>query len=167
MKINSIPDRLIERFEYKDGALYYVNGRKKGQVAGFKHKCRTCYYWCVKYKRQRYQAHRVIWTMFNGPIPEGLQIDHINGDSLDNRIENLRLVTAEQNQKNTKLLVNNTTGISGVNWNKQRNKYQARINTKGNRINLGWFEDFFEACCARKRAENIDGLYTERNGRAV
>ena len=49
--------------------------------------------------RPRYR-HRVIWYYFNGEIPEGMQIDHINGDKTDNRLENLRLVTPKENLNN-------------------------------------------------------------------
>ena len=48
---------------------------------------------------QRHMAHRVIWEMFNGEIPENMQIDHINNKRNDNRIENLQLVTHAQNQQ--------------------------------------------------------------------
>lgn len=161
MRINTIPDKLLERFEYRDGDLYYVDGRKKGKVAGFKHSCRTCDYWCIKYKRKRYQAHRVIWTMFNDNIPEGLQIDHINGDSLDNRIENLRPVTASENQKNTKLYVTNKTGITGVNWSDNRQQFQVRIHRQdnGKASHIGWFKDFFSMLCTQECRESRWELY--------
>lgn len=46
--------------------------------------------------------HRYLWEQVNGPIPVGLELDHINGDTFDNRLENLRLVTHKQNQNNQK-----------------------------------------------------------------
>lgn len=51
-------------------------------------------------KQETFARHRVIWFYFNGEIPKGMQIDHINGDKTDNRLENLRLVTPKENNNN-------------------------------------------------------------------
>lgn len=53
------------------------------------------------YGKKSALLHRIIWIMFNGPIPEGMVIDHINRRPYDNRIENLRLATKSQNKLNT------------------------------------------------------------------
>lgn len=64
-------------------------------------------------KVQLYQ-HRLAWLLYHGTIDESLHIDHINGDTTDNRISNLRLVTRHQNLQNAKLRVDNTSGHVGV-----------------------------------------------------
>lgn len=56
----------------------------------------------VKIARKDYKVHRIIWTVFNGPIPDGFEIDHINRICNDNRLDNLRLVTSAQNNHNRK-----------------------------------------------------------------
>lgn len=61
-----------------------------------------------------YFVHRVIWTLFNGAIPKGLCIDHINGDSMDNRISNIRVVSQKTNNQNKKKSKSNTSGVTGV-----------------------------------------------------
>ena len=62
----------------------------------------------------KYTAHRVIWAMHYGEWPD--QVDHINHDKADNRIENLRTVTHSENARNRKLNKNNTSGHAGVTW---------------------------------------------------
>lgn len=65
--------------------------------------------------------HRAIWEYVNGKIPEGFEIDHINGNRQDNRFSNLRLVTRSQNQLNRRPSKNNVINIIGVTINKSGN----------------------------------------------
>jgi len=96
-------------------------------------------------------GHRIAWFLYYGEWPKGC-IDHKSQVRTDNRIINLRDVSVLTNRKNGSLQSNNTTGINGV--TRQYNcKWRVRINTEGKRINLGLFDDFFEACCVRKAAE--------------
>lgn len=73
-------------------------------------------YYIVGIGGKQYKVHRIIWELKFGEIPEGKIIDHINGDSLDNRIENLRIATYIHNNSNKKKASNNTLGFSGVSW---------------------------------------------------
>lgn len=82
--------------------------------------------------------HRLIMK-----TPKGLQVDHINHDTLDNRKENLRNVTQSQNVINTGFQKNNTTGRKGVMVAK--NKYQAQIRRNGKTMYLGIFDTVEEA----------------------
>lgn len=61
-----------------------------------------------------YICHRIIWEIFNGPIPDGLIIDHIDGNPQNNKIDNLRLVTHKQNARNSRKRSHNKTGFTGV-----------------------------------------------------
>ena len=85
-------------FEYRDGKLYWKvahnNRVKVGQEAGRKNRYGYIQLTC---NGKTLLAHRVIWEMFNGAIPTGLGIDHINLIRDDNRIENLQLLTPKQN----------------------------------------------------------------------
>ena len=69
--------------------------------------------------------------------PDGIEVDHINGNRLDNRKENLRLSTKVENGRNRGLNSNNSSGYKGVSYKKSRHNWQARINVKGKRIWLG------------------------------
>lgn len=107
----------------------------------------------------RYYCHRIIWEMHNGPIPGDLCIDHIDGDGTNNTLANLRLVTLSANQRNAKLPKNNRLGIQGV--YPKKGGYEVRAGT----TYVGWFSDFFAACCARKSAERSSGFHPN-HGRA-
>lgn len=117
----------------------------------------------LTYRGKSYQAHRVVWEMFNGAIPEGFKVDHINGMKDDNRIENLRLVTDSINNRNKGKDSRNKSGYNGVIWNKQVSKWQAHIRVDGKSKHLGLFLEIGDAVQARKQAE--EGLgFTSRHG---
>lgn len=116
--------------------------------------------------RQSVLAHRFAWEWDNGPIPEGMQIDHIDHVRTNNKRDNLRIVTHEQNGQNTKKSIRNTSGCVGVYWYASREKWWAFIGNvaKGTRKSLGYYSDWFDAVCARKRAE-FELCYHENHGK--
>jgi hypothetical protein len=80
--------------------------------------------------------------------PEGMYVDHINCNTLDNRRENLRLCTMTENMRNRGKYHNNTVGYRGVTFHKRDNRFQAQIRIDGKRLFLGYFltaEDAHEA----------------------
>jgi hypothetical protein len=85
-----------------------------------------------------FKAHRLAWLYVHGAWPS-CDVDHINGDPTDNRIENLRLCTASQNARNRGPQVNNTSGFKGVWYNRQCGKYSADIWVNGKKVYLGLF----------------------------
>jgi hypothetical protein len=105
-----------------------------------------------------YRAHRLAWFYMNGIMPEDDAIDHINGNGLDNRIENLR--DGINNSRNMRLMKTNSSGVSGVNWSKSKGKWRARIHD-GKELHLGYFDDFDSAVAARKAAELSFGYEKE------
>jgi len=82
-------------------------------------------------------AHRIIWKMVHGEIPEGMVIDHINGNPFDNRLENLRMVTHTENCRNARSHTTNKTGLKGIAWDKKNEKWQTEIRTPVGRVFLG------------------------------
>lgn len=89
---------------------------------------------------KHFYLHRVLMDP-----PPGMQVDHRNGDGLDNRRANLRLATASQNRGNMRLPPRNTSGYKGVSWDKARAKWVARISANGRYRCLGRFDDPWEA----------------------
>jgi len=85
--------------------------------------------------------------------PEEFIVDHINGDKLDNRKENLRLCSQSQNMMNRGKNKNNTSGLKGVIFRKDTKKWQAQIKLNYKNINLGSYESAIDASKARRRAE--------------
>lgn len=109
-----------------------------------------------------YAAHRLAWRLFYGCQPSG-HIDHINGNGLDNRIDNLRCVTVSENAKNRKIRPDNRSGLSGVVWSETHKKWISSVRYNKKQINLGAFHDFFEAVCARKSAETKCGYHANHD----
>ena len=92
----------------------------------------------LRYKGKELRAHRVIWIMFNGDIPEGMLIDHIDGIKANNKIENLRLATRTQNNANKKC--NFEHGLPKGVTKTTSGKFRARLYTKGINHCLGTFD---------------------------
>lgn len=102
-------------------------------------------------------AHRVAFAMANGKWPEN-QVDHIDGDRLNNRASNLRDVTNKQNGQNAGRPRTNSSGVVGVHWLKRERLWHARIRTENKVHALGYFKDRAEAVHARKAAEVAFGF---------
>jgi hypothetical protein len=152
-------------FEYGPltGCLYWAVAPKQrpdllGDLAGSLHT--QSGYIKLKVAGKSFMAHRWIYEYMTGAvIPKGMFIDHINGNRSDNRWENLRMVDRTGNARNVARYSNNTSGITGVSWFKHCQRWCANIRVDKALINLGYFPDFFEACCARKAAELIHGFH--------
>lgn len=98
---------------------------------------------------KKYYAHRLAWFYVNGFWPKN-EIDHINGNGCDNRIENLRCVDRVENCRNQRKRNDNKSGITGVCWDKKQNKWKSYINIYGIFKNIGHFDNLFDAACSRK-----------------
>lgn len=163
--MNLTAEEARELFFYNslDGSLEWkkrrVGVRKDMKVASID----THGYLQVKINGRTYQAHRVVFLMFNMRWPKN-QIDHINGCRTDNRIENLREVTCQENRRNSKLRCDNKSGYSGIHWIERDKKWSARIRIGGKLCQLGYFVKKDDAIAARKSAEKELGFH-ENHGR--
>ena len=112
---------LHELFEYRDGELYWKVNRYRvkslGKLAGW---IENTGYRRVLIDGKKYQIHRLVYMMHYGFMPK--TIDHLDGNRLNNKIENLRPATIEENCRNSIKRTNNTSGVKGVFWNKQTGK---------------------------------------------
>ncbi len=122
---------------FSHGENIYASRSKRKNVAGF-----TQF------------LHRVIMErILSAPIPPGYQVDHIDRDSLNNRRANLRLVTPAENARNRSIPKNNKSGVQGVHWSKDVDKWCASIRVDGKLITLGFYVDIQEAARIRREAE--------------
>jgi len=134
-------------FYYEDGRLYWrispAYRIKEYTLAGNK---TGPGYWQVCYRGKFYKLHRVIWEMFNGRVPDDMEVDHIDRDLDNNSIDNLRLATRIQNSYNRGVQKNNKLGIKGV--SKTKNGFTAYIRIANRTVNLGTFSTEDEASLA-------------------
>ena len=93
----------------------------------------------LRIDRKRYLAHRVAWFYVTGKWPEK-EIDHKNGDKLDNRWRNLREAEVCENRRNSRVHKDSVSGHKGVSLNSTSGKWRARIWVEGQEVSLGAFE---------------------------
>lgn len=153
-------------FYYKDGYLYNRSTRNPRALGstkvGTKHHSG---YLQTQVDKKLYMVHRIIWEIFNGEIPLKMEIDHINHIRDDNRIENLRLVTKQDNRRNQRLTSRNSSGIIGVYFIKRLNKWGSQIKVNGQVIWLGSYLHKVDAINARKNAEIKFGFHENHGGK--
>lgn len=147
----SFQDMLHKLFRYReDGQLIWIKkktGAKFNKPAGAMHRNG---YKVITIDGKQYPAHRLIWAYHHGYLPE-CEIDHINREKDDNRIENLRMVSTSCNQRNTGNWSTCTTGVKGV--VKGYKGFRAHVRLMNKTFNLGDFDDFDEAVLTRLAAE--------------
>ena len=164
LKYNPAPcsqEKLKELFDYdpSSGSLLWkiiknshAGKAKPGRIAGA---AGGNGYLVIGIDRKRFFAHRLVWLWHYGVWPKH-QIDHINGNRTDNRIENLREATLEENRQNTRDRKNNT-GFRGVYFNARPGRvkrYSASIAVNGKTKSLGYYLTKEEAHSAYLKAKN-------------
>jgi len=127
-------------FNYKDGELYWKfslsSKSPKGCIAGTK---KQDGYKRIGLNKKSYLNHRLIFLMHHGYLPK--VVDHIDGNTLNNNIENLREATHSQNQWNTAKNTNNTSGYKNVTWNQRKRKWLVNVRVHCMDFHIGYFND--------------------------
>jgi hypothetical protein len=109
-------------------------------------------------KKIRLFTHRIVWALYYKEWPSD-QIDHINGRGRDNRLENLRVVSHQVNQRNRTRPINNKTGHIGVHFDTFNKKYRACIKVNDKSLNFKRRDTLEEALADRKAAEKEYGFH--------
>ena len=153
MAFRALPqqDRLRSLFDYDPITGSLLNKRLNkpaGFVLGGGNSTKK--HWAVKVDGYVYTMQRVIWMWVYGEDPQELMVDHIDRDSLNNKLDNLRLVTRAQNRENSKLNKNNSSGYRYV--YRMGKKWQAKIKIDGKIRSIGVFltpEEAYQAAITR------------------
>ncbi|MGE0126653.1 MAG: HNH endonuclease [Blastocatellales bacterium] len=153
--INSHKKTIIDDWRYNALAKYrwrlYARGRKEYVIR----------YTSVRSPNSKWRKGIRVWMhRVIARTPRGLSTDHINGDTLDNKEKNLRVVTIAQNNMNRKIGVNNTSGYKGVTWVGFRRVWRAKIKKDGKTYHLGYYKSISKAARAyRSAAREMFGEY--------
>jgi hypothetical protein len=137
---------------YRNGKKFYVDYDDFiNHVMGYKFAMSNVGY--VMYSSTKDGLHCKLLHRIIMNCPEGMMIDHIDHNKLNNMRSNLRIVTHQQNDMNRSKTKRNKSGVIGVHWSKRDNKWWARIRLNNKTIHLGYFDNLENASRARKEAE--------------
>lgn len=144
------------RYEPETGRFFWLTTTrtmKAGTEAGYRNP--KTGYWIIRLGGKNYRRARLAWLYTTGRWPAD-QIDHINGNKIDDRIGNLREANTSQNHGNLSLSRANTTGFKGVSWHKRIRRWQASIRVRGRLRFLGSFSTAEEAAAAYEQAARVE-----------
>ena len=157
-------EELKKTFRIRNGNLERINYRyTNGKWTVFNNKKNHNKGYCtVKFNGTNVFYHVIIWILSTGKdIPQGMEIDHINGNKIDNRIENLRIVTKRENQQNRKK--HRAGRLVGAIYRKGHNDWQSQIKINKNKITIGYYKTEQEAHEAYKIACKYIAKYTDND----
>ena len=135
--------------------IFHRKYNTKSKMTGY---LNTFGYLEIRVKSKLYLAHRLAWFYVHGEFPQN-EIDHIDHDRSNNKINNLRDVTRIENAKNASLRGDSNSGVTGVTWIEYKNIWLSQIKHNYKTINLGTFKDMNEAIRVRKEAEIKYGFH--------
>lgn len=152
---------LSATFILDSGSKSGVSWRRNGRRAG----CVTHHgYWRVTLRGRYLLVHRIVWTLATGRDPVGFQIDHIDGDGLNNALTNLRLATASENGRNRSAERGAQSQLKGVSRCRRSGRWRAYIGHSGSSRALGTYGTEVEAARAYDRAaSDLHGEFARLN----
>lgn len=128
--------------KYRDKLLINAKWSKRDKEGN------KIYKYYIRIKGDNKDLHRVLTN-----APKGTEVDHINGNTLDNRLCNLRVCSKAENNRNKPHQSNNTSGHMGVSFKKDKRKWKAYISVNKKQLHLGYFSTKEEAIQVRRQAE--------------
>ena len=164
MKLTYDYANYLFKYDPETGNLYKrIKGTNEFRVKPSGTKTKTGYIQ-IGVDGKLYLAHRIIMLLVNKSLSDNCQVDHIDHNRLNNRLNNLRAVSQSGNMRNSGRRSDSSTGVTGVVYHKQARKYMASIFIDGKRIYLGLFKTLGEAATARQDA-NMKYDYHKNHGR--
>lgn len=134
-------DYLHQIFDYKDGNLYWKSdmraNKRNGFIAGSD--CESNRYIATQINGKKYKNHRLVFLYHHGYFPK--MIDHIDNNTKNNKIENLREVCFVKNQYNAKIRKDNKSGCKGVIFNKASKKWYVQLTINKQKKHFGIYSD--------------------------
>lgn len=153
MRARPVEERLWEKVAKSDTCWLWTGAKCGGGRGG---------YGSIRIGRSTKKAHRVAWELTNGPVPEGMKLDHICHNRACVRPDHLRVVTHKQNLENVSgAYVTNRSGIRGVTWDAKSSKWAARVRHNG-ALHHGGFHDSIKAAEAAVRDIRLE-LFTHND----
>jgi hypothetical protein len=120
--------------------------------------------YALRYSRKGCNGETIFMHKVILNSPDGMEVDHINRNGLDNRKCNLRICNHSQNEANKGLRRDNTSGVKGVYWNKRYSKWHARIRLNNGRIHIGYYDNIEDATDAyQSKSKELFGEFAEIN----
>ena len=145
--------------EYQDGDLYWKQALstrvKVGNKAG---SIQTGGYIGISVLGRKYGAHKLVYLLHHKTLPKF--VDHIDGNRLNNRIENLRACTRTENNQNTSIRSHNSSGVKNVTWHCQTGKWRVIVRCNGVPFSFGLYKDLeFAELVASAAREKLHGQF--------
>lgn len=157
----------MRKIELSKGKHTIVDDGLYEELSSYSWHC-TYYGYAARKSRKTEEDHGASYIMlmhrFIMNAPAGMDVDHINGDRLDNRMSNLRLCTRGENIKNRIKKKNSTSRFIGVAWDKKRNVWASHICSNYKRMFIGHFDNEYDAALAyNEKAKEFHGDYAKLN----
>lgn len=161
IKINKLPswEELEKYFLYDETSpsclrwkVRKANRVKIGDVVGWRHyhKKGRYYYWRTELHNIQYNIHNLIWKLLkHEDVPEGMSINHIDNNTENNKIENLKPETQSIQVYNQNIQRNNSSGARGVQWSTTNKKWQAWVVENKKKIYLGQSDNIEDVIIVR------------------
>jgi hypothetical protein len=139
-------EELNKIFVYNNGELFWkISNSNRVRIGDKAGSIDARGYMQIGLFNEQHRLHRIIWQMHFGNIPDNLQIDHVDRNRLNNKLENLRLANNSQNMRNTDKRQNTSSKYKGVSWHKRDKKWHAKISIDNTKYYIAQFDNEIEA----------------------